>query len=283
MSLDNLSGRSYGPIDFDVTRAGVARFVEATGDDPGRWTDRAPPSLAAAALFAVVPSFLEDPDVAPTARTAVHAEQSFTWHRALRVGQTLAVSGTVEEIRSRARLNVVTFEVTAGDEEPWLSSTSTFVLSDAAAGSADEEPEPPDADRGPCDPVAALPLASVGDAVAPVRRSASRADLVRYAAATGDWNPIHWDHDAARNAGMAGVIVHGLLMAAWLAQVAARYGADPAPLRSMRVRFRAPLRPAVEALVTGEVVSAHPGGAEIALELRAGDARLVTAAVGVTR
>jgi len=79
---------------------------------------------------------------------------------------------------------------------------------------------------------------------------------VRYAGATRDWNPIHWDHDAAVSAGLPGIIAHGLLMAAWVAQAAGRVRPGPSPLASLRLRFRQPLRPAVQAEVTAEVKAA---------------------------
>ena len=83
--------------------------------------------------------------------------------------------------------------------------------------------------------------ATVG-AELPSPRSASRLDLVRYAAATRDWNPIHWDHAAAVAAGLGGVVVHRLLQSAWLTAVAATAGPDGRPLRSARFRYTAPLR-----------------------------------------
>src|SRR5690606_37900163 len=75
------------------------------------------------------------------------------------------------------------------------------------------------------------------------QRAASRADLVRYAAATRDWNPIHWDHDAAVAAGIPGVVTHGLLQAAWALETASRHGTGMAPVSSARLRFRSPLLP----------------------------------------
>ncbi|NIP92489.1 MAG: hypothetical protein GWO24_03050, partial [Akkermansiaceae bacterium] len=65
-------------------------------------------------------------------------------------------------------------------------------------------------------------LPETGSEIAPLLKSASRADLVRYAGITRDFNPIHWDHEAAVEAGLPGVIVHGLLMASWVTQAAGR-------------------------------------------------------------
>ncbi|NIR41121.1 MAG: dehydratase [Actinobacteria bacterium] len=116
-----------------------------------------------------------------------------------------------------------------------------------------------------------------------MHRSASRADLVRYAGASGDWNPIHWDHDAARNAGLSGIVVHGLLMAAWVAQSAVRGATGDPALQSLRLRFRRPLRPAAAAEVTGSVNAVDPDGADLALAVVSEGETLVSASARVTR
>jgi len=284
MTLEHLAGRAYGPVSYDVSRVAVADFVAATGDDRDRWSETAPPSLAGAVLFAVAPVFLADPDVVPFTRSVVHIDQRFRWHRPLAVGEVLEAAGTVAGVRSRGAAHFVTFEVGAGGPEgPWLESASTFLLSDEAAGDAADEPEPPHAVRGPVEVAGESPLPLEGESLPPLRRSASRADLVRYAAAARDWNAIHWDHEAARLAGLPGIVVHGLLMASWILQAAGRHAAGPAPLTSMRARFRRPLRPAEPAAVSGRVVSTEPEGAELALEVQAAGIPLVTASVWVTR
>jgi hydroxyacyl-ACP dehydratase HTD2-like protein with hotdog domain len=150
-------------------------------------------------------------------------------------------------------------------------------MSDQAAAAGADHGEPPEDDRPPVDGVLdSLPLPAAGDPIAPLRCGASRLDLAGYAEASGDSNPIHLDHDAARAAGLGGVIVHGLLMAAWMARAAERHGR----LDGIRLRFRNPLRPAVPALVTGTVSGVDP--AAIDLVLSAGDERLVTGHASVT-
>lgn len=50
-------------------------------------------------------------------------------------------------------------------------------------------------------------------------KQTSLADLVRFAAASDDFNPIHYDLSAAREAGLEGVILPGLLKAGWLSDL----------------------------------------------------------------
>lgn len=283
-ALEGLVGREYGPFVVPVSADLVARFVDAIGGDAARWARYAPPFIANVALFAAAPAFLEDPAVVPFTRSLIHSEQSYAWSRPLAIGETLAVTGVVSAVRARGDLNLVTFTLAAGsDRGPWLSGTSVFLLASAAAGSAPEESEPPALQgprRGSPELVAGLP--GPGEAISPYPCGASRADLVRYAGACGDWNPIHWDHESARSAGLSGTIVHGLLMAAWMGDAVCRSVAGDAPLQEARVRFRNPLRPGVEATVTGEVGADDGNGPSIEVSLESGGERLASGRFRVT-
>jgi hypothetical protein len=239
MTPEDLAGRAYGPYPFRICGERVAGFVAATGDDAGRWVASAPPGFAAALLFGVAPHLLEDPDVCSAAGSVVHGEQTFVWHRPIPLEAGVTVEGTIERIRTRGDVHFVGFGLRATlGGEPLVAGSSTFLMSGSAplAGSSEEEPEPhPDDDGNP-------PAGAV---------SVSRAGLVRYAAATGDWNPIHWDHGAAVAAGLPGVVVHGLLQTAWMCRSVAAGVPGDRPLASARFRYRAPLRPAVPARVEG--------------------------------
>ena len=49
-----------------------------------------------------------------------------------------------------------------------------------------------------------------GETLEPQRFAVRRADLVRYAGASGDFNPIHWSDRVATSVGLPGVIAHGI-------------------------------------------------------------------------
>lgn len=236
MDLAELEGSSYGPLPWRVAVDAVADFVEITGDDPERWTEHAPPGFAAAALFAVAPDLL----ALLYEHSVIHGEQTFAWSGPLRIGELLDVSGTVTRVRDRGGVHFITFELSAGDV---LTGKSLFLASGQSipGGQTDfERPEPPHGYRGE---------------VEEGQLAASRADLIRYASATRDWNPVHWDHEAAVNAGFPGVVVHGLLQASWALRVFTQQGgAEPT---SARFRFKSPLlpaRPVSVAIEDGEVV-----------------------------
>jgi hypothetical protein len=194
----------------------------------------------------------------------------------------------VRRVRARGPLHLVSFKVEAGGSGgPWFLGEAEFVLSAEAAAASAEESEPPCEARAVCDPALPLDLPAPGEPLPSMRRSASRADLVRYAAATGDHNPIHTDHAAARAAGLPGVVVHGLLLASWFFQAAARFRPGTSPLQSAGVRFRRPLRPAVPVVAGGRWSWSNPefGPApelEMALRQQGDEAALATAWVRVT-
>ncbi len=264
--MQALEGRTYGPMPLRVCADRVSEFVSVTSDDSARWTDFAPPGWAGACLFAVAPHLLTEPELA--GRGVIHGEQRFSWSGPMPLEQDLAVSGTVTRVRIRGSVAFLGFDLVATKGgESVLAGSSTFLVS--AGPSPDqalEEAEPPADAAGINDP-----LPDHGQLL-PMRRSASRADLVRYAAASRDWNPIHWDHQAAFQAGLPGVVVHGLLQAAWLASCAANLRPGPAPLTEASFRFRAPLRPSVTCEMTGALDTNTVNS-----RLTAGDSELVTA------
>ncbi len=281
MSLEDLQGRGYGPVSLRISPEKVAEYVAATGDDAERWNRSAPPSFAGALLFAIAPAFLAE--VGESTRVLVHTDQSFTWHGPLTIGAAVEVAATVGRVRSRGGVSFVGFEATVtADGSVILESSSTFLMGAGPAAEPGPDTGEPEVTAGagtPDVPPATEPVD--GLVLGPMTRSASRLDLVRYAAASGDFNPIHFDHAAARAAGLDGVVVHGLLMAAWLAQLGAAVAPGDAPLAEMKVRFRSALRPAQAAEATATVTSAGPDEATLAAALSVGGADLVTATMRV--
>jgi acyl dehydratase len=69
----------------------------------------------------------------------------------------------------------------------------------------------------------------------------TRADLVRYAGASGDFNPIHWSQRAATAVGLPDVIAHGMVTMALAARVVTDWAGDPARVVGYGVRFTRPV------------------------------------------
>ncbi|HEX4863418.1 MAG TPA: MaoC/PaaZ C-terminal domain-containing protein [Acidimicrobiales bacterium] len=76
----------------------------------------------------------------------------------------------------------------------------------------------------------------VGDTAPVLAHQLTRADLVEYAAASGDFNPMHTDEVAAKEAGMSGVFGHGMLSAGLLATALTNWAGIGRVVR-YRVRF----------------------------------------------
>jgi acyl dehydratase len=265
---------AYGPVTLVATPDSVADFIDATGDDPARWFEHAPPGYAAVALIAVAGGLLDE--ALATYGAVIHTRQRFEWHAPLAVGDRVEVTGAVTSTKERAGMTFVDFAAEAGG---WVTARSSFLMTEGAAAESPERTEPPPIGRAGTEVPTATVVPAEGEDVAPLAKSASRLDIVRYAAASGDWNPIHWDHDSAVAAGLGGVIAHGLLAASWVAQAAARYSRSAQPLRSLDVRFRSPLLPAVAAIVGGSVKGVAP--LELAIEISAGGETLITATAEV--
>jgi acyl dehydratase len=98
-----------------------------------------------------------------------------------------------------------------------------------------------------------------GDELPETTQEITRADLVRYAGASGDFNPIHWDDEFARSVGLPGVIAHGMYSLGVAARAIAGHAGDPAAIKRIKVRFPATIRPGQTLRVRGEVAGVDGG------------------------
>ena len=69
----------------------------------------------------------------------------------------------------------------------------------------------------------------------------TRADLVRYAGASGDFNPIHWSDRTAVKVGLPGVIAHGMLTMALAGRAVTAWAGAPDAIVDYGVRFTRPV------------------------------------------
>jgi acyl dehydratase len=76
-----------------------------------------------------------------------------------------------------------------------------------------------------------------------LERDCDRYRPIYYAAASGDFNPIHLDKEVAQAVGLPGNILHGMCTMAWAAEAAVEaLGGDPGNLKSLQVRFSRPVK-----------------------------------------
>ncbi|GAA1878683.1 MaoC family dehydratase [Pseudonocardia ailaonensis] len=83
--------------------------------------------------------------------------------------------------------------------------------------------------------------AAKGDALPSFTVHLTRADLVRYAGASGDLNPIHWSDRIATGAGLPGVIAHGMLTLGVAGRIVTDWVGDASRIRSFGARFTRPV------------------------------------------
>lgn len=69
----------------------------------------------------------------------------------------------------------------------------------------------------------------------------TRADLVRYAGASGDFNPIHWSDRIATEVGLPGVIAHGMFTMALVGRALTEWAGSPDAVVDFGVRFTRPV------------------------------------------
>jgi acyl dehydratase len=82
---------------------------------------------------------------------------------------------------------------------------------------------------------------AVGDELPSLTVHVTRRDLVRYAGAALDFNPIHWNEKFAKDVGLPDVIAHGMLTMALAGRVLTQWVGDPGKIIEYTVRFTRPV------------------------------------------
>lgn len=114
-----------------------------------------------------------------------------------------------------------------------------------------------------------------------------RSDLVRYAGASGDFNPIHWSERVARSVGLPGVIAHGMFTMA-LAARAVEAWTDGAEVVEFGCKFTNPVLvpdddEGVDVEVAGAVKEVADGLITISLEVTCGGTKVLGMPKAVVR
>jgi acyl dehydratase len=113
---------------------------------------------------------------------------------------------------------------------------------------------------------------NVGDTFETQEYVVTRADLVRYAGASGDFNPIHWSDRVATSVGLPGVIAHGMFTMALAARALDTWAGSPGRIRELGCKFTKPVvmpddDAGVVLRVAGTVKDLTDDGIVVALEV----------------
>lgn len=117
----------------------------------------------------------------------------------------------------------------------------------------------------------------------------TRQDLIRYAGAAGDFNPIHWSDRVAVAVGLPGVIAHGMLTMALAGRLLTDWAGDPAAVIEYGVRFARPVvvpddDDGVVLTVGGVVTEIRDDGlVGVEVSVRVGGEKVLTQARAVVR
>lgn len=115
-----------------------------------------------------------------------------------------------------------------------------------------------------------------------------RADLVMYAGASGDFNPIHWRERVAKSVGLPDVIAHGMYTMAQGGRFVTDWVGDPGAVVDYGVRFSSPVVVPDEGgatlVISGKVESKlDDNKVVVALTARSNDQKVLTRAKAVVR
>ncbi|MEU6563140.1 MaoC/PaaZ C-terminal domain-containing protein [Nocardia nova] len=219
---------------FEVTRERIAEYAAATNDPiPAHLSgDIAPP------VFAIVPVFeammMPVIDVVPMDifGRVVHGEQDFHFHRPIRPGDRLVSRARAVGYEGRENGTTITIHIECRTDDGELVNeqylTAFFRNIDVGKRVGESAPahkfDPEQAGRPPA---------------AVVPQHVDDDQTFRYAPASGDPVPLHLDEQVAKDAGLPGIIAHGLCtmaMSSWavLTEVA---GSDVHRLKRFAVRF----------------------------------------------
>jgi acyl dehydratase len=95
---------------------------------------------------------------------------------------------------------------------------------------------------------------NVGDRLPTMERTLHQGDLIRYAGASGDFNPLHWDPDfASQVSPTGGIIAHGMLNMGFVSACVTRWAGGPEKVLSLAASFRAPCPVGASVTFGGEV------------------------------
>jgi len=127
-----------------------------------------------------------------------------------------------------------------------------------------------------------------GTVLGPVQVLLTRADLVRYAGASGDFNPIHWSDRVAADVGLPGVIAHGMYTLAVAGRAVSQWAGGPDRVVELGARFTRPVvvpddERGAQVQVTGQVLDGDAGTVRIDLTVSCEGAKVLGQARAVVR
>lgn len=285
--LEDRVGETVDSVaDLTVEAGKVAEFAAAVGDDDPVFRDPAvarrrgfdripaPPTFTRVSMF---PRYRPDGagrlgfDLGFDIRYELHGEQAYEFTRPVYVGDTLAGRTTLTDVYEREgrqggtmTFAVLETEYTDEDGELVVTERETLIEAEGSVSASDGAGESstrdltadaasvrqPTAEFEPPESVDDLAVGDSGPTV--IVESLAPQDFVKYAGASGDFNPVHYDERYATALGNEGVFGQGMLTAGHVGHfVSDWFGLES--IRRFRSRFTARVWPGDTLTVQGEV------------------------------
>ena len=244
-----LLGNSVTGAPFQVRREDGVAYAAATNDQHAAYSAPdgvAPPLFAVKILAGPIARLLLHRDLGMNLLRMLHGEQAFTFLKPLRYGRNVIPTATITGFREVGTGEILdmSLDIRTEDNEKLLTGSSSFFLTKGGGekGKGAGKKAAPDGAPFPADAPGHFSRAFETDKGQPTR----------YAAASGDRNPIHTNNTAARLAGLPRPIMHGLCMMALAGrEVLAMQDADPTSLRELSLRFARPAFPGSRYVILG--------------------------------
>ena len=228
----------------------VERYLRATQDDHALyWRDGAvhlvPPLAVAALAFRGI---AQEVALAPG---SLHTGQELLFRRLVTVGERLTAQAHVTASSRRRGFVALAIDLAATDEGGETALAGSLTLMVAGADDDDGAPagtpraaavQPPAEAGEPVTYPALEPRALVvGRELGPLVRTVTQERIDQYAAASGDYNPIHVDPAFAARSPFGGTVAHGMLLLAYVSTLLTQaFGRAWLQTGALRVKFRNP-------------------------------------------
>jgi acyl dehydratase len=279
-------GKAGAPVTMPIERGKIREFARAIKDDDPLYLDEEFARREAGGLLTPI-TFLQTiahwddgagrPRPPFDLRRVLHGEQEFEFLAPIHAGDVLTAVSRLTDLYEKPgrRGGTMAFAVT---ETAFTSQRGTLVArarhvtietGQVVEPETKAAPPPASGSSAPVAPEGATPGAAAGgertvtrpswddvqegDPLPAVRvEGLTRTDFVRYAGASGDFNPIHHDQTFAEASGNPTVFAMGMLNAGILSRVVTAYAGRPA-VRRFRVRFETRAWPGDDVICTGRV------------------------------
>jgi acyl dehydratase len=245
MELANSAvGSEFSPDLFEVTAESIKAYARAYNEDnPAFLDDSRPGGIIAPPLYGVVFSIvgMAKPIGLPglgfkpeDVLRMVHGGQDMRFLGIVRPGDKLETRSWLDSVSKVSTGETYTVKTMSTNQrgEPVLETFCTIFFREPGKGTA----------RGD------QPVAPPGKLILEKIQRMDPDQALRYAEASGDYNPIHTSDEIARMAGLPGVIVHGLCTMAFTSKVICDglAGGDSTRIKRLKVRFSKPVLPGQE-------------------------------------